>query len=48
MNQLLREATELEIHPHNMNRDDGPTLSKYADLSFGPLEKADGPLRSDD
>jgi len=40
LNQLLREATELEIQPHSMNRDDALTLSRSWRLLVWPLRES--------
>jgi hypothetical protein len=39
MEHIIREETEIELHPDNMNREEGFSLSKSLKLLLQTLEK---------
>ena len=46
--RFLRDSVDLELHPYNMNREDGLTMDRTWNLFFASLERVDILLSSSD
>jgi hypothetical protein len=43
MEHIIKEAVETELHPNNMNREEGSSLSNHGSLSCQPLKNKGRP-----